>query len=115
MDILAFAFCSLLLLAGVVLTVTVYGGARRKARPGGQETESARHQYMRALRLMERRRSKIWLEMDRLHAEFERRNSAPAAEHRPVEVARLTGGVSPGEDLTPDDVRAAFEEFLRRS
>jgi hypothetical protein len=115
MEIFGFIFSSLILLAGVLLSARVHRNIGRKTPHRGREPDSARYQYMKDLRRMERRRFRVWWKMDELHAEFTKRNTARvAAEQARTEVTRKADGREYGGASIPGDLREAFEEFLRR-
>jgi hypothetical protein len=116
MDVWTLVFTALLVLAALAVCATFASDFRGRARPGGDGGPD-RHQLIKARRQMERRRGKVWWKMDELYAEFAKRAGGdPAALLPPAGIIPPEGGDGAGEGKAPtaEEVREAFELFLRK-
>lgn len=108
-------FSLILVLIGLVLVGFVRSGFVRRERPENED-QDIRQQTARAQRQMERRRGRIWLKMDEVHAEFIKKStieSRPATllpEKTLPQANKLIG--TGEEEFALRELQTAYELFL---
>jgi hypothetical protein len=119
MDIWAFIFSAILILLGVLAISLVKPSYADNRRRRDERQRDVRWHALQEMRRMERRRDRIWMNVDSLYADFISNHPAGigAEEKRPPKTLLLTArsdeAAGEWEMMTPDTLHQTFERFMR--